>query len=72
MHFVTTSKNVGQNQKPFVERFFLVVFENGVKNLLHGQTTEKIAFEVRIKNNFFKSALFKKLFGHFLPKNRCT
>ena len=26
MHFVTTSKNVRQIPKPFLERFFLVVF----------------------------------------------
>ena len=64
MAFFTTSKNLGQNPKPFLERFFLVVFE-----ILHGQTTEKIAFEVRIKNKkkIKKSALFKKLFGHFPP-----
>ena len=31
MHFVTTSKNVRQNPKPFLERFFLVVFKNGAK-----------------------------------------
>ena len=30
--YVTTSENVGQNQKPFLKRFFLVVFENGIKN----------------------------------------
>ena len=33
MHFVTTSENVRQNPKPFLERFFLVVFVNGIKNL---------------------------------------
>ena len=32
MHFVTTSKNMRQIPKPFLERFFLVVFKNGIKN----------------------------------------
>ena len=49
MHFVTISKNVRQNPKPFLERFFLVVFYNGIKTILNGQMTEKIAFEVRPK-----------------------
>ena len=31
MHFVTTSENVRQNPKPFLESFFLVVFKNGIE-----------------------------------------
>ena len=31
MYFVTSSKNVRQNTKPILERFFFVVFENGIK-----------------------------------------
>ena len=54
MHFVTTSKNMGQNPKLFLERFFLVVF---LKTILHGQMTEKIALEVRPK----KGKILQKL-----------
>ena len=32
MDFMTTSKNMRQIPKPFLERFFLVVFQNGIKN----------------------------------------
>ena len=47
MHFMTTSKNMRQIPKPFLERFILVVFENGIKTILNGQMTGKIASEVR-------------------------
>ena len=48
MHFLTSSKNVRQIPKPFLERFFLVVFLL-LKSILHGQMIEKIASEVRPK-----------------------
>ena len=35
--------------RSFFESFFLVVVKNGLKTILHGQMTEKIAFEVRPK-----------------------
>ena len=48
MHFVTTSENVRQNPKPFLESFFLTDFENDNKTILHRQITEKIAFKKTI------------------------
>ena len=47
MAFFTTAKNLGQNPKPFLERFFLVVFKNCIKTILHGHMTEKIEYETK-------------------------
>ena len=41
INFFTTSKNVTQNPKPFLESFFLTDFENDIKTILHRQVTEK-------------------------------
>ena len=77
IHFVTTSKNVRQNPKPFLKRFFLVVFENGIKTLLNGQMTEIIAFEVRPKKSkkLQKVSFLKVFVDHLAPggsKKNCT
>ena len=48
INFFTTSKNVTQNPKPFLESFFLTDFENDIKTILHRQITEKIAFKKTI------------------------
>ena len=69
MHFVTTSKNMKQNPKTFLERFFLLVLENGIKTILHGKMTDKIASEVRPKKGKYckKCFFFKAFFDHLAP-----
>ena len=58
---MTTSKNMRQNPKPFLERFFLAHFENGIKN--HSIFaddwenciwSEAIKTAKNVKNCFFK------------------
>ena len=48
--FFTTSKNVRQNLKPILERFFLTHLKMVFKRILNGQMTAKIVLEVRPKN----------------------
>ena len=47
INFFTTSKNVTQNPKPFLESFFLTDFENDIKTILQDnyKITEKIALK---------------------------
>ena len=61
--FWTTSKNVRQNPKLFLDKKISIKFSKMVlKTILHGQMTEKIAFEVRPEKGTknAKSAFLKR------------
>lgn len=54
MQFVTTSKKVWPNLKPYYKRFLSEFYKNGKKSCLAQQMTGKIAVEVDKKNLFGK------------------
>ena len=64
MQFVTPSKNVGPNLKPYYERFLSEFYENGNQKLPSTRNDWEICSWSWCKNSFWDTHSFVKLVGY--------